>query len=371
MSTHQPSSSSRKILFASVNALGWATCARHLQYYSERDKRLDTTHVLLGPSRLLRLMNHEWKLGSRNFRLMKQDAAWSAFTHHRLKRIRQPLRDFNLIHFCPGNTALFMCQKKYTDFTISLDATLKTNMLPPENHVYTKQELDNEERIYQSAKHIIALSPWNRESLIRDYRIPAQRISVFAPCGRMPVLTVEQLDRRFERKGLVRLLFVGNDWERKGGPKLLAWHQNYWKDRAELIVVSSRAVPTTAKNVRWLGKVENEKLVHDIFPSADMFVFPTLFDKVPNVLTEAIVSGLPIVATRIAGIPWLVQDGNTGFLADYGDDDMFVHCVEKLMRDVELRRRMSHNTLTWAQEEMNGDKQYGGLVNLLHDLANQ
>jgi glycosyltransferase involved in cell wall biosynthesis len=60
----------------------------------------------------------------------------------------------------------------------------------------------------------------------------------------------------------------------------------------------------------------------------------------PNVVKEAMASGLPVIASRVGGIPQLVTDGETGLLFDAGNVDQIRTCLKTLTNDVELRQRM-------------------------------
>ncbi len=72
---------------------------------------------------------------------------------------------------------------------------------------------------------------------------------------------------------------------------------------------------------------------------ADVFVMASFAEGVPVVLMEAMASGLPVVATHIAGIPELVEHGVNGFLAAPGNADELITRIEPLMDDAELRNR--------------------------------
>jgi glycosyltransferase involved in cell wall biosynthesis len=179
----------------------------------------------------------------------------------------------------------------------------------------------------------------------RDHGVPDERIEVLPPC-------VPAAERRadFLAQGDVerplRLVFVGNDWERKGGPRLLSWHQRFWADKAELHVCSSRApVDRNARNVVWHGGVENERLVRQLLPSMDVMVLPTSNDMSPHALVEAASLGLPVVSSAIGGIAELVCSGRTGFLIDPADDAGFVRAVDRLVEDAGLRRTMGEAAL--------------------------
>ncbi len=75
-------------------------------------------------------------------------------------------------------------------------------------------------------------------------------------------------------------------------------------------------------NVRLLGAVETREELLDVFRRYDLFVAPCVraldgdMDGIPTVLMEAMAAGLPVLATPIAGIPDLVQDGVTGLLCE-------------------------------------------------------
>lgn len=78
--------------------------------------------------------------------------------------------------------------------------------------------------------------------------------------------------------------------------------------------------------------------------AATVFVLPCVEEKnggmdvLPTVITEAMAAGLPIVSTRLAGIPEMVNDGKTGFLVAPGDAVAVADAVEKLLADRDAAR---------------------------------
>ena len=67
------------------------------------------------------------------------------------------------------------------------------------------------------------------------------------------------------------------------------------------------------------GRVEDRDL-HSLYTVADWFVHPTLYEGSSLVTLEAMAHGLPVIASRVGGLPDKVQDGVTGFLVPPGDD---------------------------------------------------
>jgi glycosyltransferase involved in cell wall biosynthesis len=111
--------------------------------------------------------------------------------------------------------------------------------------------------------------------------------------------------------------------------------------------------------VHFPGAVLHDALP-DLYRAADLFVLPAVHDArgnvdgLPNVILEAMASGLPVVATAISGIPLAVEEGVTGRLVAEGDGVALVDAIAGLLaRPAERRamgeaaRRRAERDLTW------------------------
>jgi len=93
-----------------------------------------------------------------------------------------------------------------------------------------------------------------------------------------------------------------------------------------------------AGHVRFLGTLLSEK-VTKAYGEADVFVLPSVVlengdrDGVPNVLVEAMASGVPVVSTRVSGIPELIEDGVSGLLVEARDTTALADALENVMKD--------------------------------------
>src|SRR2546427_3777655 len=90
-----------------------------------------------------------------------------------------------------------------------------------------------------------------------------------------------------------------------------------------------------------VGRLDRAALLEE-YRAADVFVLPSLFDSFPLSLLEAMAAGLSVVATRVGGIPEVVEDGRTGLLVEPGNPGELSAALEWLASHPEVRREMGH-----------------------------
>ena len=79
----------------------------------------------------------------------------------------------------------------------------------------------------------------------------------------------------------------------------------------------------------------------DLYEAMDVFVLNSHREGFPNVLLEAMAMEVPAVATRIAGVPRLVQHQTNGLLVEPGNLDQLIECLKRLLSDPGLRMRLA------------------------------
>lgn len=86
-------------------------------------------------------------------------------------------------------------------------------------------------------------------------------------------------------------------------------------------------------NTTFIGQVDSSK-VRDHLKQARLLVLPSRIDEgSPNVILEAMACGIPVIATRVGGIPDLVRHGKTGYLYEPGNIDQMVYFIKQVMED--------------------------------------
>lgn len=81
--------------------------------------------------------------------------------------------------------------------------------------------------------------------------------------------------------------------------------------------------------------------VRDLYEAMDVYALSSLREGLPNVLLEAMALEVPIVATRVAGVPRLIDDSVNGLLIQPGSVEELTRSLELLLRDTELRKRLA------------------------------
>jgi glycosyltransferase involved in cell wall biosynthesis len=105
--------------------------------------------------------------------------------------------------------------------------------------------------------------------------------------------------------------------------------------RAQLETLS--ATIGLAGRIHFLGARRD---LGNILGAIDMFVMPSLWEGLPLSMVLAMGGGLPVIATRVAGIPEVVQDGETGLLVPPADPQQLGGALTKLVHDPALRARL-------------------------------
>ena len=116
--------------------------------------------------------------------------------------------------------------------------------------------------------------------------------------------------------------------------------------------------------VQFLGKQES---VQEILQMVDVFILPSEQESFGLVALEAMACGIPVVASRVGGLPEVIQHGKTGYLADVGDIQGMSEAVLKLLTDDSRYKVFSEQAVTWARETFPVERAVQGYEKVYRD----
>jgi glycosyltransferase involved in cell wall biosynthesis len=225
---------------------------------------------------------------------------------------------------------------------------------------------------FHRAAHLVTFSQWAKNSLMHDYGIQEQKITVNAPgvdLARWSVLRAHWSDDDLSP----RVLFVGGDFRRKGGDVLVqcarSMPRNWTVD-----IVTSEAVPNAeglqGVHVHVGLKADTPELL-ELYRKVNIFALPTLADCSPLVILEAMAMGLPVIATRVGGIPEIVVDGETGLLIPPNSPEALLEAIRELGKNPERRRAMGIAGRLHVEKYFDGRQNYRALIALIKTVADR
>jgi glycosyltransferase involved in cell wall biosynthesis len=236
-----------------------------------------------------------------------------------------------------------------------------------------QQEIDwilkDEALAISRATKLVYPSQWAANSAISQYQVDPAKIAII-PFGaniEQPPSASEVLSPRATTP--CRLLFVGRDWQRKGGNIAFETFISLLQRGvdAELIVLGSvpreqfkhdklTVIPYLNKKVP-----DERQQIYNLFLKAHFFIFPTRADCSPIVISEASAFGLPVITTDVGGIPTIIKNGKNGYMLPLSaSSDDYANLIvenfsdrtryENLVRSSreEYERRLNWNK--WAED---------------------
>lgn len=223
-------------------------------------------------------------------------------------------------------------------------------------------------RVFRQVDIFLPMTRWCGESLAGDHGIARDRIyPTYCPVDLARWCPADRPRRTDEP---VTMLFVGNDFLRKGGDELLRIHEKCRRDlpvRLQIVSRNRRLLDTELPHdVQVYRDIPLAELI-DIYRGADLFVFPTRKEFLGVAAIEACCVGLPVIARDVGGIGEFVIDGNNGCLMPYdSSEDEWAATIRYLVENPEQRQRMGRNARALA-EEMFGLARFEGIVRTVID----
>lgn len=350
-----------RALFVNSGILGHASVARLFRRIADADPAIDATHVDLsaelttGERVVRRVMCAGPAPGSSaaaalTLPRLRHELHAGVQAARRIGAMEREGKSFDVIHFHTQATAYASLRRmRRTPSVVSIDVTQRLASGEATGGLARLDYAPNaalDRLVFRAAAAVTATSRWAADDLLRDQPALRDRVHVMPYPVPLEGFDAGWIGERAARAAdePVRVLFVGGDWGRKGGPELVeAWREGGFAERARLDVASDSPL-VKPLDAGGLGVHRGVRAYtpawFELWRRADVFVMPTRGEAFGMVFQEAAAAGLPVVGTRINAIPEIVQHGATGLLVPPGDPRALADALDRLIGDAQLRARM-------------------------------
>jgi glycosyltransferase involved in cell wall biosynthesis len=357
--------------FVMEQALGHVTHARNLQSLVAERADIASTWLPIpfdvrGAARLMPLLRSNWSVR----------ASWRARRALNTALARTPI---DALVFHTQVTALFSVSlMRRLPSIVSMDATPINYDQVGEYYGHRAastgfldtRKFQMNQAVFNAAAALVTWSEWARASLIDDYAIDAARIHVLAPGAAPAYFRIgERRQPATAPNQRVKVLFVGGDFERKGGPLLLDSIGDLLRDRCELHLVTSKTMEPQPHVYVHSGVTANSPELLRLFAKADLFVLPSYAECLAVVLMEASAAGLPIITTDVGALGEAVQPGQSGLIMQAGNGAALRQSLELLVNNSALREQMGRAGFALAQRKFDAQRNNRALLDLVVEHA--
>ena len=245
-----------------------------------------------------------------------------------------------LISFCPS--VITMHDTNY--WSCASHFSLYERILP---RIFIRQSLF-------SAKHIIAVSHFTCEELIKKLNIKNEKITVVYEASNKFIKNKKEEEKNLLEKYGIRnsfLLSVASPWKHKNIAGLISIYNELLQlgDAPKLVIVghSVEKKPEIRQELQKLQKPENviftgyieQSHLHIFYKNAFVFVFPSLYEGFGLPILEAMTYGVPVVSSNAASLPEVA--GDAALLADPREQVGFAKQIRRILDNKQLRDELS------------------------------
>jgi glycosyltransferase involved in cell wall biosynthesis len=297
-----------------------------------------------------------------NLKLFRKPRIRQLSNLNMIRRLRRQIQDMqpDLVHTTSwdiwGAPGLGLC------FPIPIVATVHDVERHPGEHglwaipsaIYPMQ--------WRWAKQIIVHATNSREQLLNKYGCQADCVHVI-PIGAYSFYSHWAVDNQPEKPNT--LLFFGRIWGYKGLQYLIDAEPLISQVVPDLRIIIAGQGESIEKYKRSMVNPDRFEVYDQFIPNdevaaffqkASLVILPYIEASQSAVVTIAYAFEKPVVATRVGGLPDVVQDGQTGLLVPPADARSLAQAIILLLKDSALRQQMGRNAKQFSETELSWDK---------------
>ncbi len=219
----------------------------------------------------------------------------------------------------------------------------------------------SEKKLMNRSDALIGVSAYTREELTEFYNIEEEKIHViyngvdvekFKPNKDKTHLRRElQLEeegkmilfvgRLYRRKGLETLLqSVPKVIERFRDAKFVISGEGFKENKEKLLKLAKKL--DIENHVLFAGYFPDERLP-DLYAASDIFVLPALYENFPFAILEAQATGLPVISTKVGGIPEIITNNQNGLLVEPANAEQLTEATLTLLENQKMAAELGRN----------------------------
>lgn len=202
---------------------------------------------------------------------------------------------------------------------------------------------------YADCAGIFTMGQWLADYLVNSMGIPSEKVH----CVGAGVDINFNLIRPKEKQGN-KILFIGRDFERKGGRILLDAFKilrSQFKSDAILYIIGPEENPLeeAIEGVEYLGPKSSEELM-EYYNISDVFCMPSYIEPYGKVYAEALCCGVPCIARNLFSGPEIISDGVNGYLLEEDSAENLAELLRKALENVEMREYVSSHMMDYRHQ---------------------
>jgi len=273
------------------------------------------------------------------------------------------------------------CKKYQTD--CSDCPQLNENPYDIPNHV-----IKNKINLWENHNNLTIVTPskWlatcaKKSRVFKNLRVEvipnSLETDIFKP--RVKVLAKKKMGLSPESLILLFGAATGNE-KRKGFYKLMAAMKYCLQDKAFKKMAKNKQIriftfgplqedmERLRIKIKSLGYIKDNRKLASIYSAADIFVLPSLEDNLPNTVLEAMACGTPVISFKVGGIPDMIEDGISGYMASPYKSQELGNLILKLLFNENKRKHMNLNCRQLIEKNFKLQDQAEGYLNLYEQL---
>lgn len=285
-----------------------------------------------------------------NFNVILQVGAWYNFTN---------VAQFQNKLFC-----------SYHDGNLAMQLARPDSVVDKEQH-HIVQALEYEQNLYNKLDVIFTMSEWLRRSFITDFHCDPSKVKAVG--AGINLDTTGYVSQK--EYSSPNVLFVGIDFERKGGLLLL---EAFKYVRAEIKNAKLTIIGPELKNlpsyVTCLGRIskktkEGLAKLQDEYSKASVFVLPSLYEPFGVAFVEAMAHKLPCIGTATCAMPEIISHGVSGYIVPVNDSRALADNMITLLKNSGMAKKFGEEGCKKYIEKYNWECVAKAIKNALEELS--